>query len=390
MQGKWASNFIIALSLSQSRSVITTSELTYAQIVPDVDRHKSQDCTVPDQHEDDSPEAIAMETNLASNVEMNAVRLTLSPIIHPVESHTGHPLTGHPGLGTGPMSGSPPAGICPMSQGAGHFMPYSLTEIPHVHLSYPRISPLNRNPFIHPCSSAPAFFNASPTNSLGPSSPTASFSSISMAPPSSPPQSYPHPSLVCHRYPLTLSLSDDSYFNSSHPTQPQVHPHPTQPPMYPHPYSHAYMYSQPHTNGIREDSQNSDRVVVSNQSVLESLVTVRTSSSSRGSNRHSYSEGETPSLRLPSSSPRQRRNSSGSEQRRRHSHHTYGNSSSVLSADATSLRRHRRRSHDARDERADILESLRVVAARPTSQSQCIPIRVFGPSTPTALTHQQI
>ena len=61
------------------------SELTYAQIVPDVDRHKSQDCTVPDQLEDESPEAVAMETNLASNVEMNAVRLTLTWVItfHP-------------------------------------------------------------------------------------------------------------------------------------------------------------------------------------------------------------------------------------------------------------------------------------------------------------------
>jgi len=370
--------------------VTSPSELTYAQIVPDVDRHKSQDCTVPDQLEDESPEAVAMETSLASNVEMNAVRLTLSPMllaeahgnhmIHPIESHASHTLAGHSGLGTGPMPVSPPVGICPASQGAGHFMPYTLTEIPHVHLSFPRISPSNRNPFIHPCSSAPAFFNASPTNSLGPSSPTTSFSSVSMAPPSSPPQSYPHPSLVCHRYPLTLSLSDDSYFNSSLPTQPQVNSHP---------YSHSHIHSQPHTNGNREDSQIGNRVVVSNQSVMESLVTVRTSSNTRGSNRHSYSEGENPGLRLPASSPRQRRNSSGSEQRRRHSHHTYGNSSSVLSADATSIRRHRRRSHDARDERADILESLRVVAARQTSQNQCIPIRVFGPSTPTTLTHQQ-
>ena len=407
------------------RSVITNSELSYAQIVPDVDRCKPQDCTVPDQQEEDS--AVAMETNQASNIEMNAVRLTLSPIllggeahrghmIHPIESHGGHVFAGPSGLGAGPISVSPPVAISPTLQGAGHFTPYTLTEIPPVHLPYPRPSQSTGNPFVHTCSSgSPTFFSASPANSLGPSSPTTSFGGVNMIPLTSTSHSFPPPSLICHRYPLTLSLSNDSYFYSplsphthpfstqsqvhTHPiltqsqahshstvTQPHIHTHPTlaQPPMHSHSYPLSYMHS-PHSIGYREDGRNSSRIVISSQSVLDSLVTVRTvSSNMQNSNRHSYSEGQRLNI-----SPRQRRNSSGSEQRRRHSHHTYGNGSSVLSADTTSFRRHRRRSHDERDQQADILESLRSVATRRPSQTQCIPIRVFGPADASNIHTQQ-
>ena len=403
------------------RSLITNSELSCAQIVPDVDRCKPQDCTVPDQQEDDP--AVAMETSQASNIEMNAVRLTLSPIIlgethrghviHPIEPHGGHMFAGPSGLGAGPISMSPPVAISPTLQGAEHFTPYTLTEVPPVHLPYPRPSQSSGNPFIHTCSSAsPTFFSAGLGNSLGPSSPMTSFGGISMVPLTSTSHSFPPPSLICHRYPLTLSLSNDSYFCSphSHPTstqsqahthttltqsqthphssitQPHVHSHPTstQPPMHSHSYSLSYVHS-PHSIGYREDSRNSSRIVISSQSVLDSLVTVRTvSSNMQNSNRHSYSEGQRLNI-----SPRQRRNSSGSEQRRRHSHHTYGNGSSVLSADTTSFRRHRRRSHDERDQQADILESLRSVATRRPSQTQCIPIRVFAPADASNVHTQQ-
>jgi len=80
-----------------------------------------------------------METNLACNVEMNAVWLTLSPMlltaahgnhmILPTETHQSHTLASHSGLGTGSMSVGSLVGICPASQGAGHFMTYTLTEI---------------------------------------------------------------------------------------------------------------------------------------------------------------------------------------------------------------------------------------------------------------------
>ena len=365
------------LILFITRSKVRVSEP--AQIVPDLeDKHRESDFTVPDHQEDGHLPMATDEANLASNADMNALRLSLSPIFLS-ESHTHRTFTTN-GLSS-PIN-SP--------YGSPNFMPNIFTEFPIApsHMPHPRPSS-NANPFL--CLSTPVYLNGSPTNSLGfshssptnshgfphssptnslgfpHSSPTNSLGlsptnslnlGVSIHPPTSPSYSYPPPNVICHhRFPLALSLSTDSYFTVSPPG------------------SHQQAFQFP-TMATPHEVDGSERqsVIVSNQNVLESLVTVRRSSNGNGSNRHSFSEGEQPnpnflSLPLPGA-PRRRRNSSGSDQRMRRVSHSSGDL----------IRRARRRSHDAGDERMDILERLRMEANRWNSRTQS---RVLGPTSET-------
>ena len=190
--------------------------------------------------------------------------------------------------------------------------------------------------------------------------------------------SYPQ-TLVCHRYPLTLSLSTDSYFSSS-PGSSGEHT-PT--------HHHALFHASPNSSSqsLSQNSslphrsvQHSHRLVVHDQNVTESLVTVRTSRhslagasvtinaarSTHGHGRHSFSEGDRPNphLLIPSQThsqtQRRRRNSSGCE------NSVSQSPSSAINRSGSSLdvRRHRRRSHDARAEQSELLVSLDAVASR--------------------------
>ncbi len=197
------------------------------------------------------------------------------------------------------------------------------------------------------------------------------------------PRQLPHPSHslppLHHHLPLALALSSDSYFslssspNSSGLSSPTSHlPNPSSLVhtrsafLFPHTSSSSSSLHRP--QDVRMEPQS---VVVSDQSVLDSLVTVRSARNGRmgrNNNRHSFSEGDDSNpnfLSLPSnhthshthSGPtRTRRNSSGSETRVRRLSH--GNQSLSPSSDSLSLRRQRRRSHDARDGQMDLLESL--------------------------------
>ena len=384
------------------RSVVRISEP--AQIVPDMEkRRRSSDYMVPDQQELSPPTSI--EASLASNLELNAVRLSLNSILQP-ESRGGHMTGNVPSFSpTHSPYGSPSASLVP-----GFVYEPSAT---HGFLS-------NGNPFV--CSSSTPYLSASPTNSIGSSSPTHSLnlqlSGLTFHHPTSPSHSYPPPTLVCHRHPLTLSLSNESYFtaspssslNSSHshlpspssnlPPHLQSLTHPQTHLLHPNSSSHFLFpptSSSSHQHHQQETiSEHPQRVVASGQNVMESLVTVRGGSYSTTSgnrSRHSYSEGEhfhvNPSLLLPppphNRTHRRRRNSSGSSSEprvRRHSHGT-NSSSYSLSPDPLSVRRQRRRSHDARDEQAELLESLRAAASRRISRTQSpfVPIRVYGPNS---------
>ena len=392
-----------------------------AQIVPDMEKkRRSSDYMVPDQQELSPPTSI--EASLASNLELNAVRLSLNSMLLP-ESR-GSQMIGATGNGpslspTHSPYGSPSSSLIPS------FVYESSTS--HGSLS-------GGNPFV--CSSSTSFLSTSPTNSLSSSSPTHSLNlqlgGLTFHHPSSPSHSYPPPSLVCHRHPLTLSLSNESYFtsssspssslnslNQSHAPSPSSSQQPThsQSHSFSHPQTHLlhpnlssqFLFptttssSSHHRHQQETISEQPQRMVSSGQDVMESLVTtIRTGShstanrhgTSSSSNRHSYSEGErlyvNPSLLLPPNRSshnhhRRRRNSSGSTSEprvRRHSHGT-SNPSYSLSPDPLSVRRQRRRSHDARDEQADLLESLRAVASRRNSRTQSpfVPIRVYGPNS---------
>lgn len=354
---------MIVLSFTSYRSVVSISEP--AQIVPAMDeRKRDAELMVPDQQEDNPP--MATDASLASNIDMNAVRLTLSPILL-AESHASHVIHS-PATTNGTLLGSPYG-----SPSAGHLFPYVLTAEVQPHLSHPRASS-NGNPFICCPSPAPGILSGSPTHSLNSTSPT-SRGPVSFLP-SSPSYSYPPPTFVSQRHPLALSLSSDSYFS-------------------PASAFHSHLRSQSLISPISsashlENSLEAQSVVSSNQSVMESLVTFRSPSHGIGTNRHSYSDGDVlnaSSLLSPYhfSYQRRRRNSSGSERLRRHSHGTHGNHSNSL-GDASSLHRTRRRSHDARDEPVELLENLRVAATSPRtsnitpSQFHFVPIRVLSPT----------
>ena len=370
---------------------------------------------VPDQQELSPPTSI--EASLASNLELNAIRLSLNSML---ESH-GSQMIGATRNGSSLSPTHSPYGSPNSSLIPGFVYDSSTSHGP----------PSSGNPFV--CSSSTSFLSTSPTNSVSSSSPTHSLNlqmgGLTFHHPSSPSHSYPPPSsLVCHRHPLTLSLSNESYFTSNsspssslnslnsraspsssfQPTHSHSFSHPQTHLLHPNLSSHFHFPTTTSSSSLqyhqRETiSEQPQRGVSSGQDMMESLVTVRTSSqstanrhgSTSNSNRHSYSEGErlyvNPGLLLPPprsshSHHRRRRNSSGSTSEpprvRRHSHGT-SNPSYSLSPDPLSVRRQRRRSHDARDEQAELLESLRAAASRRNSRTQSpfVPIRVYGPNS---------
>ena len=411
-------------------------------MVPDIDKSSPADCTVPDQ--DDSPSAsltMATAFSYTSSIDMNAVRLTLSPMLFSAataaESHGSHMIS-HSNDGVHmvnqPMAlqaisvATSPHGVMTASPNSSHFFPYVLTEVPPSHLPRPRASAgANQNPFIQPCSTPPSsVYSSSPTGFPNSSSALSSRRRVTHEVPgvnqSSP--TAPSGSLICHRYPIALSLSTDSYFTSSSPSSSSSSSSSSSlPPQPMHIASHSSGGNPPFSsygspshlshsslspNSVREQvhrhiaataapSSTSSRgryesVIVSNQSVMDSLVTVRTSPShhSVGSNRHSFTEGEalSPHLVVPSpsasssSSQRRRRNSSGSEQRIRRHSQPQGVYAATTSLDSSvlSVRRPRRRSHDARDEQMEILERLGLVAGNPNGRrTSRVQVRVTAP-----------
>ena len=107
-------------------------------------------------------------------------------------------------------------------------------------------------------------------------------------------------------------------------------------------------------------------VRTSRHSLAGASVTISSTRSGQGHGRHSFSEGDRPNphLLIPpqtrSQTQRRRRNSSGCEQSVHHS------STSIATRPGSSLdlRRHRRRSHDARAEQSELLAGLNAAASR--------------------------
>ena len=355
----------------------------HAQVVPDsVVRSKSEDCMVPDQEDEVSPTTHSLPQLSTPNIDMNAVRLTLSPmLIADLDSHSNHPI--HM-----PVLGSSPVHMTPSSPTAvtGPLLPYFLTDFPPTHAERPRPSFSGHNPFVSPVPSSTLLPNISPSNSLNTRQHSNSLVNLPESPPAnthasphgSPLSSYPPPAFVCHRYPVTLSLSGDSFF-STH-TESRIHGNDRLP------------TSEQAQHSSMDDSNTGPRTVESrispSQSVMDSLVTIRP-------NRHSFSAGvSVDSIRSPlnrhslsserlspqhfipasthSQTQRRRRNSSGTERVRRHSHQAVSGSA-VTSLEGT---RRRRRSHDIRDERTELLEGLRAASSRRTSRTHSNPFSV--------------
>ena len=348
------------------------------------------DCTVPEQQDDPSLSSSPGEVTNASSIHMNTVQLTLSPMIL-AESHADHVINSNQLVSAGtadvtrvhmlsPMATSP-VSISPTSLSAGPFVPYVLTDFPPSHIHRPRPTP-SGNPFIQIYASGAVSSNTSPTHNVNvrssPPNVNTGNSTLSRNPSPSSPNSYPQP-LVCHRYPLSLSLSTDSYFSTSPGSSGEhtpTHHHITSHSI---PQTNNHFLSQnsttPHTS-----SQHSQRVVVNDQNVMDSLVTVRTSRhslagasvtisptrSAHGHGRHSFSEGDRPNphLLIPpqthSQTQRRRRNSSGCE------NNVHQSPTSVINRSGSSLDlgRHRRRSHDVRAEQSELLVGLNAAASR--------------------------
>lgn len=358
------------------------------QVVPDSNGPiKMDDCTVPEHQDDSSLSSPLGEATNASSIQMNAVQLTLSPMIL-AESHSERAINSSQLVSPetagvarvhmlSPVSTSP-INISPNSLTTGSFVPYYLTDYPPTHVHRPRPTS-NGNPFVQIYSPQSVSSSSSPTHSitLPVSPPTVNTGNNALSSNLSS-SSFPPP-LLCHRYPLTLSLSTDSYFSTS-PGSSGEHT-----PTHHHGFSHASTQSNgqflSHNNTpSHRNFQHSLRVAVSNQNVMDSLVTVRTSRhsvagasvtinttrSGQQHGRHSFSEGDRPNphLLIPSQTrsqtQRRRRNSSGCE------HSVHQSPSSVISRSGSSsdLRRHRRRSHDVRAEQSELLASLNVAASR--------------------------
>lgn len=354
---------------------------------------RMDDRMVPEQQDDSSLSLLGEPTN-ASSIHMNTVQLTLSPMLL-AESHADHNMminssqlvsAGTPGLARmhvlSPIATSP-INISPNSLSAGTFVPYILTDYPPTHVHRPRPSS-NGNPFLQVSFSDTAPSNTSPTHSLNiaPISPpnvSTGHQTLTGNPISSNPlNSYPQ-TLVCHRYPLTLSLSTDSYFSSSPGSSGEHTPTHHHGFFHPSPQSSSQGLSQ-NSSLLHRSYQHSQRLMVHDQNVMESLVTVRTSRhslagasvtisaarSTHGHGRHSFSEGDRPNphLLIPpqthSQTQRRRRNSSGCE----HSVSQSPTSAVNGSGSSSDLRRHRRRSHDARAEQSELLVSLNAAASR--------------------------
>ena len=440
------------------------------QIVPD-----STEDRVADHNIHSCRRKATFGINVASNVNMNALQLNLTPLLV-AESHASHVTTTTPNMGMFslgvPVGGSPPLTVPPpvvfsdiLSQ---HHHPHVRTSPRHIPIPIPIPIPTSSsyspshslhhhhhhvNPFLPSPNNNSSFIPVSlsssppgpggppvlaplgppPPHSVAPTGPP-SISSGSPVTPTSPPQTSPHSSLtspvtfggnvsliapnpnnisnnissyplVCHRYPLTLSLSSstsstssnststNSYNNSysllhsnniSNPYSSSLPPLPPTPHGYIQGTGHGYGYGHGPSElvpGLVEDG-------VGGRNHL--LETVSSQHNSRPMHRHSYSysEGERTLLALPhaqSAAPfyhRRRRNSSGSSDRatRRHS-----NPMGPI-VDPLQSRRQRRRSHDVRDEQREILESLQLVAGgnsgRRTARSHSMTTTAVSSSLP--------
>ena len=310
------------------------------------------DCTVPDQQDDSSISAFEGMNN-ASSIHLNTVQLTMSPVL--VAESYGD-LSGTAGLAT--VHNLSP--VFPSTEPPTSCVHSGLTSS----VQRSRLS-LSGNPFTQFYSTLTHSGNTpnSPTNT---DSEIHTLSSVSTT-------SYPQ-NLVYHRYPLTLSLSTDSYFSNSPGNSVEERPA----------HNHAISHSTPVSNSlflspnVSLSHRHFQHSIVNNQNDVDSLVTVWTTDQSlvganvtvcgtrsgQGHGRHSFSEGDRPNphLLIPprthSQTQRRRRNSSGCEQQSVHQSTT-----SMTSRSGSSLR-HRRRSHDARAEQGELLVCLNAVASR--------------------------
>lgn len=351
---------------------VTRSIVEHApQVVPDsTEPVGMDDCTVPEQHDDSYLSSPLEEMHSTSNMHLNTVQLTMSPLL------VAEPYSGQ--LGTtnvaavhmlSPLVASP-VNVSPSSPGTEPLLPYVLTSVPS-HTQRSSRSTSNGNPFAQLYSSL-SISNTSDTRSdYAPSNSPSNIGLSETHPLSGIPSatsSFP-PAVVYHRYPLSLSLSTDSYFSTSPENTTEDRPaHHASPPVA------TSVYLSPNVSPLRtlQDS------IVNNQTD-DSLVTVRTSHHSQigasvricssrsghpqGHGRHSFSEGDRPNphLLIPpqthSQTQRRRRNSSGCEQ-------NVHQSATSMTSRSSCLSRHRRRSHDARAEQGELLACLNAAASR--------------------------
>lgn len=335
------------LSSALPRSTHHVTE--HAQVVPDSVVHsKTDDCMVPDQENDLSP------SHTAPSIDMNALHLTLSPMLF--TDHLQLPV-----LSTSPVHTTPGS---PSSM-TGPFVPYVLTDFPPSQVERP--SPLfsTHNPFLGQSSSS--FASPSPSR-LSPRS-------HSSNPPDTHPtplHSFPPQPLFCHhRYPVALNLSNESLIQNDSRGDRQT--------------DHHVMMT---VNEATTPTGTVESRLSPSQNLMEGLVTIRPSRHSFSSaidsipapiHRHSLSCERLHLVATHNQTQRQRRNSSSSSDRvRRHSSQTV----SMTAASSLEALRRRRRSHDVNDERSELLEGLRMASNRRT---QSVPIRIQL-STPTVPT----
>lgn len=345
------------------------------QVVPDsTEPVGMDDCTVPEQQDDSYLSSPLEEMHSTSNLHLNTVQLTMSPLL------VAEPYSGQ--LGTtnvaavhmlSPLVASP-VNVSPSSPGTEPLLPYVLTSVPS-HTQRSSTSTSNGNPFAQLYSSLSISNTSDMRSGYAPSNSPSTTSMSETHPLSGIPSvtsNFP-PAFVYHRYPLTLSLSTDSYFSTSPENTTEDRPvH--------HAVSHSTpvatsLYLSPNISPHRtfQDS------IVNSQTDDDSLVTVRMSHNSQigasvricssrpghsqGHGRHSFSEGDRPNphLLIPpqthSQTQRRRRNSSGCEQ----NVHQPGTS---MTGRSSCLSRHRRRSHDARAEQGELLACLNAAASR--------------------------
>ena len=354
------------------------------------------DCTVPEQQDDSSLSTSLEEMNSTSYIHLNTVQLTMSPVLMG-ESHSGLLETADvPSMHMlSPMSTSP-MNVSPSTSDTELLTSYVHTAFPpHAHAQRPRPAS-NENPFSQFYSSMPSqnnMFNTSPTHSGNTSNSPINANPGNHTLSSNLTCSYPQ-TLIYHRYPLTLSLSTDSYFSNSSGNSVEDRPARRHAISHSSPVSSSPFLS-PNVSLLHRNFQHS---VVNNQNDVDSLVTVWTSNhslagasvticstrSGQGHGRHSFSEGDRPNPRLlipsqtHSQTQRRRRNSSGCEQ-------SVHQSTAFTTNRSGSSLRHRRRSHDARAEQGELLACLNAVASRRRRSHSSpfqVPVQVHY-STPT-------
>lgn len=333
------------------------------------------DCTVPEQQDDSYLSSTLVEMHSTSSMHLNTVQLAVSPVLvaEPYSAQLGaanvaavHMLSP---LITSPMN------ISPSSPVTEPIVPYVLTGVPLSHTQRSSRATSSGNPFAQLYSSMSSSTTSDTSNGYAPSnSPSNTGLSETHTLPGIPSatSSFP-PAFVYHRYPLTLSLSTDSYFSTSPENTTEDRP-----------VHHAVSHSTPVTTSLYLSPNISPRrtfqdSIVNNQTDNDSLVTVRTSLHSQtgasvqicssrpghaqGHGRHSFSEGDRPNPRLlippqtHSQTQRRRRNSSGCEQ-------NVHQSPTSMTSRSSSSSRHRRRSHDARAEQGELLACLNAAASR--------------------------